>query len=557
MKYYKKRKDSKLYYKVVIEQCYEKENDAYDILNVDSSASTEEISQSYDNIVEELEAKIKNCNNNACQKRTLVQVLTKVNNAWAIIRDNRLKAPYDKYRNSFITSLIKKPINYTVKIEQYYNPDFDYCDILKITESTKNYEKKFDNAICNIKDSLDKEEDNALLNPSLNETLNNLYEGWNIFRDETLKNAYFEARNEYKKSIKIGSGKMTNTDISEDLDKDIEEDIIKDYENENTNTSKKKVTKSEDGKKVAKAAVAGLLVGTGIITASYFLQSCGKKEYDKIVKPNSKSFTEHFIEDTDLTTNVEEATIETDVIDEEEIIQNKATNIYNGFVASNVNNITVEELENEIRFLNGSYSASTTEESYEMLNNVLSTWATYGSNLLQGASFAGGVVSENGVHYTVTPVEMLPNTSEHYNFMVETSRLWTNVLTAQDIDSKRYAAIEYLKQATDLKLGLLVDDTNTRLGYMDLEPNEGFIYGFMFHIAYPHIVSALGEDYTIPIQDNNGDTVYFGIQKTWEFYNPQCNDNDDELNPWYHFANELVEQNIIENGLILRPQTNN
>lgn len=520
--YYKKGNDSKLYYTVEKKQCYDPENDIYNLLEVDSTAPIEEIKKVYDRIKNVLENKIKNGNT------FLEKTLDDYDNAWNIIKDDRLRNYYDEHRFKCNSKGSNKIVNYIVKIEQYYDPNYDYCDIFNIKSNTKDDDimKKFDDAIA----SLEKNSE-GLPNTLTDYTLTQYYAGWDIFKDPQLRKAYLKARSDYKKYY--STKKRTNS------------------------TRGTKVTKVESSDFVSKLKNVGIGVTVGLPLSVIIIiiilnwNKIFNKQADKDLKiKKNKATIEHIIED-DLNNEIG---IEPDPlynvnyfddINDEEKIHARAVTLNEFLVASNVNNITVEELEDQIRFINGTYPAATNAEAYDMLNETLETWATYGGNLGQGANFAGGVVSENGIHQTVPLVGMLPVTSEHYDFMVETLELWTNVLTAQDRDTKYYAAIEYLKQATELKQGLLVDNTNTRLGYMNLEPNEGFIYGLMFHIAYPHIVSALGQDYVIPIQDNNGNVVNFGIQETWYFYNPQCNENDEEMNPWYHFANELVQGSLI------------
>lgn len=524
--YYKKGNDSKLYYTVEKKQCYDPENDIYNLLEVDSTAPIEEIKKVYDRIKNVLENKIKNGNT------FLEKTLDDYDNAWNIIKDDRLRNYYDEHRFKCNSKGSNKIVNYIVKIEQYYDPNYDYCDIFNIKSNTKDDDimKKFDDAIA----SLEKNSE-GLPNTLTDYTLTQYYAGWDIFKDPQLRKAYLKARSDYKKYY--STKKRTNS------------------------TRGTKVTKVESSdfvsklKNVGTGVTVGLPLSVIVIIIILNWNKIFNKQADKDLKiKKNKATIEHIIED-DLNNEIG---IEPDPlynvnyfddINDEEKIHARAVTLNEFLVASNVNNITVEELEDQIRFINGTYPAATNAEAYDILNETLETWATYGGNLGQGANFAGGVVSENGIHQTVPLVGMLPVTSEHYDFMAETSELWTNVLTAQDRDTKYYAAIEYLKQATELKQGLLVDNTNTntntRLGYMNLEPNEGFIYGIMFHIAYPHIVSALGQDYVIPIQDNNGNVVNFGIQETWSFYNPQCNENDNEMNPWYHFANELVQDSLI------------
>lgn len=521
--YYKKGNDSKLYYTVEIKQCYDPENDIYDLLEVDSTAPIEEIKNVYCQTKNNLEERIKK------GETFLKKILADYDNAWKIVRDDKLRTPYNEHRFKCNSKRSNKIVNYTVKIEQCYDPNCDYCDIFNIKSNTKEdaIEEKFKNTITNLE-----KDTQGLPATVIDSTLNQCYDGWNIFKDAQLKEAYFNARKTYKDQYCTKKGtnrtkgiKVTGVESS---------DLANEFKN------------------VGIGLLVGLPLSAIVIILILNWNKIFNKQADKDLKiKKNKATIEHFIENEDLNNEIG---IEPDPlydvnyfddINDDEKIHARAVTLNEFLVASNVNNVTIEELEDQIRFINGTYPAATNDEAYDMLNKTLETWATYGGNLGQGANFAGGVVSENGIHQTVPLVGMLPVTSEHYDFMVETSELWTNVLTAQDRDTKYYAAIEYLKQATELKQGLLVDKTNTRLGYMNLEPNEGFIYGIMLHIAYPHIVSSLSPDYVIPIQDNNGNVVYFGIQETWFFYNPQCNENDNEMNPWYHFANELVQDSLI------------
>lgn len=537
--YYKKGNDSKLYYTVEKKQCYDPENDIYNLLEVDSTASIEEIKKVYDRIKNVLENKIKNGNT------FLEKTLDDYDNAWNIIKDDRLRNHYDEHRFKCNSKGSNKIVNYIVKIEQYYDPNYDYCDIFNIKSNTKDDDimKKFDDAIA----SLEKNSE-GLPNTLTDYTLTQYYAGWDIFKDPQLRKAYLKARSDYKKYY--STKKRTNS------------------------TRGTKVTKVESSDFVSKLKNVGIGIAVGLtvpaiialIIWSYnkiFNKQADNDKEDLKIKKN-KATIEHIIEDEDLNNEIG---IEPDPlynvnyfddINDEEKIHARAVAFYEGLVASNVNNITIEELEDQIRFINGSYYAPTDNDAYNELNMTSQTIDVYGTNIKQATNFAAGNVSENGVHQALHLSDLCLDNSPHADFLDETDILFVNLITSDNEETKHIAAIEYLKQQADLMMGVLVEKNNgTRLNYWDLDDNEGYIYGRMAQISAPVIFATLGKNYVIPYETNNGEIVEVGIMEIFQYYNPQCDEEYDLNNLFAQFQNNLVVRSTIskeENqGLTLTP----
>ena len=87
----------------------------------------------------------------------------------------------------------------------------------------------------------------------------------------------------------------------------------------------------------------------------------------------------------------------TDPYDDDQVYA-RAEAIYVYLQKSNVKDVTVDELCDQIKFVNGTYNAATDDEAWDVYDDFLQTIADYSVATEQSNNFAGGVVDDNGVH---------------------------------------------------------------------------------------------------------------------------------------------------------------
>ena len=335
-----------------------------------------------------------------------------------------------------------------------------------------------------------------------------------------------------------------------------DEDLRKEYDKARSNLGKVKITVVEESEEAVRVAEKGkkkfnsLSVTLIIAIIICALVAAGLALYDKNKNKDKDKDKNDIVVEESTEEIIEE---ETEVIPEEvtyafsdatdiEQVHARADAIHKYLVRSNTNDITVEELERQIMFINGTYMAQSDEEAWELFGDTLETVSEYGTATAQSANYAGGVVDENGVKVALGLDAFCVDNSEHNEFMDEAAILFINVLTAEDSDNeaKVNACKMFLKQQADLQLGLLVDSTGTKLSFISLDPNEAFVYGIMSHVAGPTIKSALGEDFVFTYTDNMGQEVDIEIDTILNYYNPQCGGEYNTENDWYNSALELV-----------------
>lgn len=235
----------------------------------------------------------------------------------------------------------------------------------------------------------------------------------------------------------------------------------------------------------------------------------------------------------------------TDAYDDEQV-KTRAAYIYTYLQASNVMDVTVEELCDQIKFINGTYNAATDDEAWDIYNDCLQTFADYSVATEQSANFAGDVVADNGVIIALGFDAFLTDNCEHRELMDEVSIAFQNVLTAtQGTQGNKVDASKImLKLEADLMLGQKETPNGTKLYFHSLTSSEAFIAGLMFQNANATIHSALGENIEITYTDNVGQDVRVKYDILNEYYNPQCNGDYNTENAWAIVSTDLVETAI-------------
>lgn len=233
----------------------------------------------------------------------------------------------------------------------------------------------------------------------------------------------------------------------------------------------------------------------------------------------------------------------TDPSDDDQVYA-RAGYIYTYLQASNVMDVTVEELCDQIKFINGTYNAATDDEAYDMLNECLETFAAYATATAQSANYAGEVVDDNGVIIALGLDAFLTDNCDHREFMDEVRDAFINVLSASTMEEKKDTSKIMLKLEADLMLGQKETPNGTQLYFHSLTSSEAFITGLMFQNANATIHSALGDNIEVTYTDNIGQEVRVKYETLNEYYNPQCNGTYDTENAWAIVSTDLVETAI-------------
>lgn len=241
----------------------------------------------------------------------------------------------------------------------------------------------------------------------------------------------------------------------------------------------------------------------------------------------------------------------TDPYDDDQVYA-RAEAIYIYLQKSNVKDITIEELCNQIKFVNGTYNAATDDEAWDVHDDFLQTIADYSVATEQSNNFAGGVVDDNGVHAALGLDAFLPDNCEHREIIDEVATKFINLLTATTMEDMMDASGKVLKLEADLKEGKKETSNGTKIYFTSLSSSEGMITGLMFQLSNAIIHSSIGEDATITYKDNMGQDVKVTLGFLETYYNPQCNGEYDPENVWAICCTDLVETAIAK-GLDLTP----
>ena len=241
----------------------------------------------------------------------------------------------------------------------------------------------------------------------------------------------------------------------------------------------------------------------------------------------------------------------TDPYDDDQVYA-RAEAIYVYLQKSNVKDVTVDELCDQIKFVNGTYNAATDDEAWDVYDDFLQTIADYSVATEQSNNFAGGVVDDNGVHAALGLDAFLPDNCEHREIIDEISITYINLLTADTMEKKINASEQMLKLEADLKEGMKETSNGTRVYFTSLTSSEGMIVGLMFQLSNAIIRSALGENVEITYKDNMGQDVKVTLDFLETYYNPQCNGEYNPENVWAICCTDLVKTAIAK-GLDLTP----
>lgn len=224
----------------------------------------------------------------------------------------------------------------------------------------------------------------------------------------------------------------------------------------------------------------------------------------------------------------------------------RASYIYTYLQASNVMDVTVEELCDQIKFINGTYNATTDDEAWDIYDDSTQTFADYSVATEQSANYAGNVVADNGVIVALGFDAFLTDNCEHRELMDEISIAFQNVLTATQgaQENKVDASKIMLKLEAELMLGQKETSNGTKIYFTSLTSSEAFIAGLMFQNANATIHSALGDNIELTYTDNIGQEVKVKYETLNEYYNPQCDGEYNTENAWAIVSTDLVETAI-------------
>ncbi len=233
----------------------------------------------------------------------------------------------------------------------------------------------------------------------------------------------------------------------------------------------------------------------------------------------------------------------TDPYDDDQVYA-RAEAIYVYLQKSNVKDVTVDELCDQIKFVNGTYNAATDDEAWDVYDDFLQTIADYSVATEQSNNFAGGVVDDNGVHAALGLDAFLSDNCEHREIIDEIATKFINLLNADTMERKINASKKMLKLEVELKEGMKETPDGTRVYFTSLTSSEGMIVGLMFQLSNAIIHSSLGENVEITYKDNMGQDNKVTLNFLETYYNPQCNEEYDTENVWAKCCIDLVETAI-------------
>lgn len=217
----------------------------------------------------------------------------------------------------------------------------------------------------------------------------------------------------------------------------------------------------------------------------------------------------------------------TDPYDDDQVYA-RAEAIYIYLQKSNVMDVTIEELSDQIKFVNGTYNAETDDEAWDMFNETARTFSLLRTASAQSFHFAGGLVDNNGVHIALGYDAWLPDNTKNSDFMEKSSLLFENLLTATTMEEMVDASKMFLKLEADLKEGVLETPNGTKLDCNSLTDAEFYIFYQKVQTANLIIYNTLGEDATITYTDNIGEEVKVTLKTLDYYYNPQCDYENEE-----------------------------
>lgn len=229
----------------------------------------------------------------------------------------------------------------------------------------------------------------------------------------------------------------------------------------------------------------------------------------------------------------------TDAYNDEQI-QARANAINNYFKSNNYYKISDEELEQQIKYINGSYNATT--DPYDIQSDILSIFEAFAVTITQNDNYISGV-SENSNNIGLGLDAFLVDNSPNKEIVIKVFDKFKNLLTAKTAQEKVNSANEFLSLEYELMNGLIQNSNGENIDFESLSSSEGFIIGTMFQLELGNTIcqSILEENGEIQYINIKGEQIAINYEDLQAYYDPQHNDEFDYENIWVKYCLDLVK----------------
>lgn len=222
----------------------------------------------------------------------------------------------------------------------------------------------------------------------------------------------------------------------------------------------------------------------------------------------------------------------------DEQVEARAIAINNYFKANNYHKITDEELEEQIRYINGSYSVST--DAYVMQEAILNTFEDFYNNISLNDNYISGV-NENGNKIGFGLEAFLVDNSPNKEIVIEVFNAFQNISTSKIAQEQVAYANELLSLEYELMMGLKQNSNGEAISFESLSLSEGFLTGLIFQLGNLKCPSILGENSEIPYAKVDGEQILINFNDLQAYYNPQYNGEYNPDNIWAKYCADLIK----------------
>lgn len=226
----------------------------------------------------------------------------------------------------------------------------------------------------------------------------------------------------------------------------------------------------------------------------------------------------------------------TNSFDENQVAK-RADALNNYFKANNFHHYIEENLDDQIKYMNGSYQAST-DEAYTMQDTILNLFNDFATTISVNDTYINGV-NEDGFTVGAGLDTFIADNSPNKEVVTETFENFKNLLTAGTDQERVEAANKFLSLEYQLKEGEKQNNYGEFIAFDTLEPNEGFVIGLLNHIGNNYCHNILKENAQIPYIDKNNEQVLINFQNIEDYYNPYYNEKLNYDNPWIEYSEDL------------------
>lgn len=355
-----------------------------------------------------------------------------------------------------------------------------------------------------------------------------------------------------KKRIEIISSvkKKNITKNNEKMKKREYEKIVESYDSNITAAYARNTIRKSSSRRVATITIIGALIG-GSLAAVYINRDFLKEKMTTIFdkdKTNEINYDED-LSKVNASLNGETIIVEarelekeqyaktfTDPFDKKQVAR-RANALSNYFKANNFYDYIEEDLDDQIRYMNGSYQANT-NEAYAMQDSILKLFDSFATTVYTNDTYISGV-SENGVKVGAGLDAFILDSSSNKEIVIETFCNLENILDAKNAQELVNAANKFLSLEHQLMMGEKQNNYGEYINFDDLDPNIGFPLGILNQIGNNYNLSILGEDAQISYINNKNKEVSVFSSSIYDYYNPYQNGEVIDDNPWVGYSIDL------------------